>query len=82
MAAEEVVLLFLTARPALHATAEQRAAFDLPGRSLRRALCTEALVSCGLAGPQPQTLTLRHCRSGASVLGACTAWQCGWGALC
>ena len=33
------MLLFLTARPALHASAEQRAAFDLPGRSLRRALC-------------------------------------------
>ena len=62
MAAEEVVLLFLTARPALHASAEQRAAFDLPSRSLRRALCSGALFACGLAAPQPQALVLQRCR--------------------
>ncbi|KAK9837275.1 hypothetical protein WJX81_002841 [Elliptochloris bilobata] len=33
--AEEVVLLVLTCRPAQRASAEERAAFDLPGRSLR-----------------------------------------------
>ena len=62
MAAEEVVLLFLTARLALHASAEQRAAFDLPSRSLRRALCSGALIACGLAAPQPQALVLQRCR--------------------
>ena len=40
------MLFFLTCRPARHASAEQRDAFDLPGRSLRRAPRSAASRSC------------------------------------
>ena len=65
MEAEEVVLFFLTSRPAPHASAGQRAAFDLPGRSLRRASCSAAPLLCAASALLLQHMNACLCMSSA-----------------